>query len=124
MYWYDKPSDIGDEPELEFFDKVPVVWDASNVIHGEIGQFVTIARKKGEEWFIGSITNNDGREIVIPKDFLDNHKKYTARIYSDGDENIKTRTKVKIEDKTVDSTSTLKITLKPSGGQAVHLSPL
>ena len=40
------------------------------------------------------------------------------------DENIKTRTKVKIEDKIIDSTSTLKITLKPSGGQAVYLTPL
>ena len=40
------------------------------------------------------------------------------------DENIKTRTKVKIEDKIIDATSTLKITLKPSGGQAIHLTPL
>lgn len=69
MYWYDKPSDSQDEPELKFFDDVYTTWDDTQVLQGKIGEFVTIARRKGEEWFVGAITNNDAREQEISLDF-------------------------------------------------------
>ena len=47
----DKPSDSPDEPELKFFDDVYTTWDDTQVLQGKIGEFVTIARRKGEEWF-------------------------------------------------------------------------
>jgi len=64
MYWYDKPEDSKDEPELEFFDHVPTVWDDSKIINGDIGQFITVARRSGEQWFVGSITNNNERRSL------------------------------------------------------------
>lgn len=70
MYWYDKPSDSQDEPELKFFDDIYTTWDDTKVLQGEIGQFITIARRKGEEWFIGSITNNEARALPVSLDFL------------------------------------------------------
>jgi len=123
MYWYDKPSDSQDEPELEFFDAVKTVWDDTKVIQGEIGKYITVARRSGDEWFIGTITNNDSRDLKIPLDFLPSGQKFEARIYSD-DPNVQTRTKVAIKSMKVDSNSVLEAKVMVSGGQAVWIRPL
>ncbi|MDR0543104.1 MAG: glycoside hydrolase family 97 catalytic domain-containing protein [Dysgonamonadaceae bacterium] len=120
VYWYDKPSDSRDEPELEFFDRVPTVWDDTKVIQGEIGQFITIARKSGEDWFIGTMTNNEARRLTVPLDFLPENEKYLAHIYFD-DNTVKTRTKVGIKTITVTNKSKIAADLPASGGQAVWL---
>jgi len=120
LYWYDSPSDSQDEPELAFFDAIPTVWDDTKVLDGSPGEFITIARKAGRDWFLGSITNNDSRSINIPLSFLDKHTTYKAIIYSDGDKKIKTRTKVEISQKTVNHSQVLNFNLKASGGIAIH----
>ena len=84
LYWYDKPAFSANEPELEFWDKIPVTWDETKVLQGKPGEFVSTARRKGEDWFIGTITNNDPRMVKLKFDFLPKGKKYTATIYSDG----------------------------------------
>lgn len=124
MYWYDKPSDSKDEPELKFWDDIYTTWDDTRVLQGEVGEYVTIARRKGEEWFIGTLTNNDAREISFRLDFLSAGKKYIAEIYEDGDASIPTRTKVEVSQKKVDSKTKLKFRLKASGGAAVRLIPV
>lgn len=121
MYWYDKPSDSKDEPELKFWDDIYTTWDDTRVLQGEVGEYVTIARRKGEEWFIGTLTNNDAREISFRLDFLPAGKKYMAEIYEDGDASIPTRTKVKVSQKKVSNKTELKFWLKASGGAAVRL---
>ncbi len=123
LYWYDKPSDIQGEPELEFFKVVPTVWDDTKVLMGEPGKFVSIARRSGDEWFMGTITNNDKRELKIPLDFLEQGTKYQATVYFD-DPSIKTRTKVGIKTITVDSSTVLDVKLMPSGGEAMWIRPL
>jgi len=123
MYWYDKPTDSHEEPELEFFDALSTVWDDTKVLHGEIGEYITIARKKDEDWFLGTITNNNARELKIALDFLPKEKKYEAVIYSD-DQNVNTRTKVGIKRIRVDAESVINVSLVASGGQAVWLKPL
>ena len=121
LYWYDKPAFSGNEPELEFWDKIPVTWDETKVLQGKPGEFVSTARRKGEDWYIGTITNNDPRTVKLKFDFLPNGKKYTATIYSD-DDAIQTKTKVKVEKKIITSATVLDIKLKASGGQAIRLS--
>lgn len=120
LFWYDKASYYGGEPEIEFFDKVPTVWDDTKIINGEIGKYITTARKSGKDWFIGSITNNDARNLELNFDFLDAKKKYRARIYSD-DANVKTKTQVALKDIVVKKGSKLKLDLKPSGGAAIWI---
>lgn len=123
LYWYDKPEDSENEPELEFFDRVPTVFDDTRVLDGAIGQHITIARRKGTEWFVGSITNNDARHIKVPLNFLQPGKKYQATIYVD-DPNSKVRTKVSIKKMTVDASTILDTKLTASGGQAIWIRPL
>ena len=121
MYWYDKPSDSQDEPELEFFDRVPTVWDDTKVIQGEIGKYITMARRSGNDWFVGTMTNNDSRRLTIPLDFLSEGKTYIAHIYED-DPKVKTRTKVSVKTLLkVTNKSIIDAVLQPSGGQAIWI---
>lgn len=122
LYWYDQPSAYQGEPEIEFFDNVKTVWDDTKVLDGEIGEYVTIARRSGEEWFVGTMTNNDTRNVAVPLDFLDSDKKYIANIYTD-DDNVRTRTNVRVSRLIVDSSSVLRFQLKASGGCAAHFTP-
>jgi len=122
FYWYDKPSFSENEPELEFWDKIPTAWDETKVLQGEPGQFITIARRKGKDWFIGTLTNNDARTVKISFDFLPKGKKYIAKIYSD-DPSVNTKTKVNVAERKVDASVVLGVTLMASGGQAIWIRP-
>ena len=119
LYWYDKPDMYQGEDELAFFDAVPTVWDDTKVLNGEIGQYITVARQSGDEWFVGAITNIESRTIEVPCSFLETGKKYNAIIYFD-DDKMKSRTNVNIKKQKVDSSSKLKFNLKESGGVAIH----
>lgn len=123
LYWYDKPEDSKDEPELEFFDHVSTVWDDTKVLDGEIGKYITIARKKDNEWFVGSVTNNDARDITISCSFLPAGKKYKATIYYD-DPASPIRTKVSMKQIVVNSKTILDVHLLASGGQAIWIRPV
>lgn len=122
LYWYDKPADSQDEPELKFFDDVYTVWDESKVLEGEPGEYVTMARRHGDEWFIGTITNA-GRKAEVGLDFLPEGK-FVAEIYTDGDKSIPTRTKVLVSSHLVSSADTLHFNLRDSGGAAIRLIPV
>ena len=118
LYWYDKPSASENEPELEFWDKIPTTWDETKVLQGAPGQFITTARRSGNDWFIGTLTNNDARTVNINFDFLPKGKKYIAKIYSD-DPSVNTKTKVKVEEKEIDAFTILAVNLQAGGGQAI-----
>jgi alpha-glucosidase len=121
LYWYDKPSDSQDEPELKFFDDVPTVWDDTKVIEGEPGEYITTARRHGEQWFVGTITNA-ARDAAISLDFLPAGD-YIAEIYTDGDASIPTRTKVRVSKFRVNAATVLRFSLRKAGGAAVRLVP-
>jgi alpha-glucosidase len=123
LYWYDKPSDSQDEFELKFFDDVYTSWDDTKVLQGEVGKYTAIMRRKGEEWFVGAITNNEPRHMNIDLNFLPKNRNYLAEIYTDGDSLIKTRTKVRVSKYRVNSSQVLEFDLKPSGGFAIRVIP-
>ena len=123
IFWYDRPSFYQGEPEIEWFENLQTVFDDSRVLSGTPGKGIVMARRKGAEWFVGALTNNDGAEETIALSFLDKDKKYKAYIYTDGGEKIKTRTQVKCSYKLVDASQTLSFDLKPSGGAAIRFVP-
>jgi alpha-glucosidase len=136
LYWYDRPQTsppkaggaggsrggIGDEPELEFFDHLPTVWDDTKVIHGKIGEYAVMARRSGDDWFIGCMNSKEPRILDIPLTFLDESKEYTAHIYSD-DPAVQTRTQVRIDRRSVDSQTVLKAQMTAKGGKAIRITP-
>ena len=119
LYWYDNPDDFQDEPELEFFDELHTVWDDTRVLDGQIGEFISMARRKGDTWFAACITNNDARKMDFSLDFLEPEAKYELTLYSDGNEKVKTRTRVAIQKRQVDHRTILKPDLLPRGGCAM-----
>lgn len=123
IFWYDSPSEYNGEPEIEFFRAVPTVWDETRVVDGRIGEYAVIARRCGDDWFIGTINSSEPRQLKIPLDFLDEDKQYTAGIYSD-DENAQTKTKVGVDRRPVNSKTVLRVPLVAAGGQAVWIQPV
>lgn len=123
MYWYDKPDDYQNEPELAFWDVLPTTWNDTKVLNGEIGKYITVARRNANKWFVGSITNTDARDLKVSLDFLEPGKKYEATLYFDDDQ-VATRTRVGISKQKVDAKTVLNIQLKASGGQAILIEEI
>jgi alpha-glucosidase len=121
LYWYDQPSAYQSEPEIEFFDKVKTVWDETKVLDGQIGEYITVARKTGKDWFVGAITNNQTRKITVPTTFLEKGKKYVVKSFQD-DDGIQTRTKVAVKEQKIKGGDVLTFDLKASGGVALIFS--
>ena len=78
----DYPEAYKGQKDFEFIKEVPASWDETRVVNGKVGEFVTVARKKGSDWYLGGITNWDAREVSIPLEFLGSGE-YIAEIYSD-----------------------------------------
>lgn len=124
IYWYDRPSDYGREPELEFWKAMPTVWDKTVVLDGEIGGYAAVARQRNGEWFAGIINNKEARTLTFSLDFLEKGRKYRLTRYADGPESIPTRTKVEVTTRTVKAGDRIALSLKPSGGEAWHITPI
>lgn len=123
VFWYDRPDEHEGEPEIELFAGVPTVWDDTRVLLGEIGAFASIARRKGEAWFVGTITNEQPRTLNVPLTFLPAGKTYLARIYGDAGPEHPSRTNVRIDRCLVTRDTIIQAELKASGGQALWLTP-
>lgn len=104
-------------PELEFCKNLPTVWDDTKVLSGEIGKYAIVARRNGKAWFVGAITNDNGRKLSIKLDFLPEGKKYIAHIYAD-DAAVATKTHVRVETRNVHLSSVIDTDLVGSGGLA------
>lgn len=110
---------------LQFIKDVGVDWELSKVLNGEVGDYVTIARKEKStgNWFVGSITDEHSRTIDISLEFLDPDQTYEATLYRDGvdahwDDNP---LDIIIETITVNSASKLSIDLAEGGGAAMSI---
>ena len=124
IFWYDRPQFYNGEPEIEWFENLQTVFDESHVLDGMPGKNITMARRKGKEWFVGMLTNNEGSAETLDCAFLDKNQTYLASIYTDGGEEVKTKTQVKCSYVLVGAGDVIKFTLKPRGGAAVRLVPV
>ena len=120
IFWYDKPSAYHGEPEISWFENLETTWDDSRVISGMPGEHIVMARRKGNDWWIGVMTNNEARTLNIPLDFLESGTTYNATLYTD-DSTAPTATKVKVEEKLLKAGDNLQFNLLPRGGAAIHL---
>ncbi|KAF1718441.1 alpha-glucosidase [Pseudoxanthomonas yeongjuensis] len=109
---------------FKFIEDVPVDWEDTRVLNGEIGDFVTIVRKdrNSDDWYLGAISDEEGRELKAPLSFLDPGRKYLAQIYRDGEHADWKRAPqdIVIEQREVTSSDTLTLRLAPGGGQAIR----
>jgi len=118
----DVPSAYANEPSFQFLREVPTAWDATRVLAGDPGEYITIARRHGRDWYLGSITNWTARDLQVPLSFLGKGT-YTAEIYEDAADASVNPKHVSIFRKTVHSSDVLKLPLAKGGGCAIHFVP-
>jgi alpha-glucosidase len=119
----DAPEAYDGQKELDFLKAVPAKWDETRVVNGVPPNYITIARRTGTDWFVGSITDENARELDLPLDFLGSGN-FDAEIYSDGP-NAATQPKDSVvEKRRVNAQTVLKLKLAPAGGCAIRLVPV
>jgi len=123
LFWYDKPGAYDGDPALDYWKYLPTCWDETRVLKGEIGKYASVARRHGQEWYVGSIRPDGAGELEVPLSFLPPGVKYNATIYGDRDADDGNSKAVKIDKMVVDNTTVLKARLPANGGQAVRLVP-
>jgi alpha-glucosidase len=118
----DHPEAYQGQKELKFLSAVPATWDETRVITGKVGEYIAVARRKGQEWFIGSIAGRSGVELDLPLEFL-GAGQYTAEIYSDAPDADQHPMNTVVEEKKVNRSGLLHVKMAPGGGQAVRVRP-
>jgi len=119
----DIPEAYQRKPDLfEFIKDLPLSYDESKVLIGEIEKTFVIARRKGTIWWLGGVANENGGAIEIPLKFLEKGN-YKATIFLDGNDTTweKNRENFKKEKRTVNSHETLKLNIVSGGGVCVKL---
>lgn len=106
---------------FRFFRDFNADCDWSRALQGEIGKYIAIVRRAGDNYYLGAGTDSSARNLSVPLDFLSEGVTYTARIYADDPSD---RTKVIITERKVTSADTLEIKMASSGGQAVTFTPI
>jgi len=130
------PADYGDiDPgtenhdtvrEFDFVEHVPTDWDETRVLDSEIGRYIVIARRSGDEWYLGAMTDDTSRDISVSFEFLASQPDgWVVTEYTDADgTDVDTDpTAVEINDFVVSSGDTLNISMAASGGTAMRLRP-
>ncbi len=109
----DAPSNYRKEQECtDFISEVPVVWDKTKVLQAKVGDYILIARKKGEEWYIAGLTDWNKRELDLDLSFL-GEGRYTMEIFEDGVN----------ADRYAEDYRHLRLEVRPELKMQVHLAP-
>jgi alpha-glucosidase len=119
IFWYGKPTDYTNEEEIEFFKYVPTVWNQSLYLAGDIGKNISVARRKGDTWFVGNAAGFEDWKSSIKLDFLTKGKTYTATVYEDNEQQSITKKTI-----TVKKGDSFPFTIKAKGGQALMIVPV
>jgi alpha-glucosidase len=119
----DSPDAYEGQKELDFLKAVPAAWDETRVLNGVPPKYITIARRRGNEWFLGSITDWDARDLDVPLSFLASGA-YDAEIYADGPNAAAQPKDSVLEKRRVDARTVLKLKLAPGGGSAIRFVPV
>ncbi len=104
----------------DFIAQVPTTWDETIVLDGEIGKFYLAARRNGNTWYVGGITNWDARDVEINTSFLGSGT-YQMTSFTDGKNAVKKPCDYKYETTSFQAGETLKVHMAPGGGFAICL---
>ena len=118
----DSPSNYMREPECtEFIASVPTTWDETVGLDGRVGEYVSIARRKGDTWYVGGMTDWNARTLTIDLGFL-GEGAYTAELFRDGVNADKAARDYKRESVEIPADRKLTVKMAPGGGFALKIS--
>jgi len=116
----DYPEAYEGQPGFDFLQNVPTNWDETKVLNAEVGGYLTIARRKGNDWYVGTINNSKVRELSIPLDFLPAGT-YQAELYADGPETTQDPNKLLKTSRSVTAKDVITVKMEQGGGQVMRL---
>ncbi len=119
LFWYDKPEQIEDAPELEFFNELPVTWDETRVLAGAVGEYAVVGRRSGVRWYLGAITNERPRTVELRLGMLAPGAPFTLKTYCDGG----SKTAVAVSETAIKGGEPLTLSMAGSGGCAAIVEP-
>jgi alpha-glucosidase len=119
----DSPSNYLKEPDaMEFLGPVPTEWDDTKVLDARIADYVLVARRNGRDWYVGAMTDWTPRDLEIDFSFLPEGQ-FAMTSYQDGVNADRFASDYKMEKKSIDRSTKLKIHLAPGGGWAARILP-
>ncbi|MBN2288900.1 MAG: glycoside hydrolase family 97 protein [Candidatus Glassbacteria bacterium] len=118
----DSPVNYRKQKGLKFLSRVPTVWDETRFIAGEVGDYIVLARKKGNSWYLGAMTDWTARELSVPLDFLGGGS-WKVSIWADGKKAEKDPQDVDVSESQVSAGESLAVVLAPGGGLAAVFEP-
>jgi alpha-glucosidase len=118
----DFPEHYAGQHDFEFIKQVPTTWDEIHVVSGRPMENVTLARRSGHDWYVGSLTNWDARTVKVPFDFLGDGK-YVAEIYADAADAAVNPTHTSFSKQPVDRSTVLEVKMVSGGGNAIWIHP-
>jgi alpha-glucosidase len=116
----DYPERYAGQKEFDFVKKVPCTWDEVRSIGGEPMKWIALARRSGNDWYVGTLTNWDERTVKVPLNFLGDGK-YIAEIYGDAPDTAEEPTHTTIKQQTIDRSTVLDVKMAPGGGSAIWI---
>jgi alpha-glucosidase len=118
----DNPTNYRKEPEaMSFLSRVPVTWDETHVLKAAVSDYVIIARRKGQNWYVGAMTDWTPREMTIDLGFLGKGK-WTMESWADGPNADKQACDYVTSIRDVDSDTSILIKMAEGGGWAAIFS--
>lgn len=119
----DNPTDyMREQPCTDFIAKVPTVFNETTVLDGKVGEYVSLARRKGDVWFVGAMSNWTERDLTLDLSFL-KPGAYEAEIFMDGINADRKPTDYKRVVQKVSASDKLKVHLAPGGGWTARIYP-
>ena len=117
----DTPSNYEQEPECtQFIASIPTVWDETKALDGKVGQFAVIARRSGDDWYVGGLNNWNQRQVEIDLSFLPEGQ-YELVNMVDGYKANAIARDFRIVKQSVDPSKKVKVTMAQGGGFAMKL---
>jgi alpha-glucosidase len=117
----DYPAAYEGQPGFDFLKNIPTTWDETKVIDAKVKEYITIARRKDNVWYVGTITNNEARQLSIPLSFL-GEGNFTADIYSDADDANENPDHLTKQTREVTKDAVINLKIAAGGGQVMRLS--
>jgi alpha-glucosidase len=119
----DYPEAYAGQKEFDFIKRVPCTWDEVHSIGGMPMQWIALARRSGNDWYVGSLTGWEARDVKVPLNFLGDGK-YVAEIYADAPDAGEEPKHTVITKQTVDRTTVLDVHMVSGGGNAMWIHPV
>lgn len=120
----DQPKAYEGQAGFEILKLIPGDWDDIKVTNVQFNEYISIARRKNDDWWVGAITNDIPRDLVLSLNFLDKNNLYEAFIYTDATDTSENPNKLVFEKRKVTSKDIIQLKLNSEGGSIIRFVKL